>query len=62
MGAIVRRVRRLGSVVRLELDREEDGKVIEAELTRERHEELGVAKGDRVFVSPRRARVFLKPR
>jgi ABC-type sulfate/molybdate transport systems ATPase subunit len=53
MGAIVRRVRRLGSVVRLELDREEDGKVIEAELTRGRHEELGVGKGDRVFVSPR---------
>src|SRR3954465_12271179 len=47
MGAIVRRVRRLGSVVRLELDREEDGKVIEAELTRGRHEELGVVKGDR---------------
>jgi len=61
MGAIVRRVRRLGSVVRLELDREEDGKVIEAELTRSRHEELGVVKGDRVFVSPRRARVFLEP-
>jgi sulfate transport system ATP-binding protein len=61
MGAIVRRVRRLGSVVRLELDREEDGKVIEAELTRGRHEELGVVKGDRVFVSPRRARVFLEP-
>jgi sulfate transport system ATP-binding protein len=61
MGAIVRRVRRLGSVVRLELDREEDGKVIEAELTRGRHEELGVVKGDRVFISPRRARVFLEP-
>ena len=61
MGAIVRRVRRLGSVVRLELDREEDGKVIEAELTRVRHDELGVVKGDRVFISPRRARVFLEP-
>jgi sulfate transport system ATP-binding protein len=61
MGAIVRRVRRLGSVVRLELDREEDGKFIEAELTRSRHEELGVLKGDRVFVSPRRATVFLEP-
>jgi sulfate transport system ATP-binding protein len=61
MGAIVRRVRRLGSVVRLELDREEDGKVIEAELTRGRHEELGVVKGDRVFISPRKARVFLEP-
>jgi sulfate transport system ATP-binding protein len=60
MGAIIRRVRRLGSVVRLELDREEDGKVIEAELTRGRYEELGVVEGDRVFVSARRARVFLE--
>jgi sulfate/thiosulfate transport system ATP-binding protein len=61
MGAVVRRVRRLGSIVRLELDREEDGKVIEVELTRGRHEELGMTKGDRVFLSPRRARVFLEP-
>jgi sulfate transport system ATP-binding protein len=61
MGATVRRVRRLGSVVRLELDREEDGKIIEAELTRSRYEELALLKGDRVFVSPRRARVFLEP-
>jgi len=60
MGAIVRHVRRTGSVVRLELDREEDGKVIEAELTREQYQALAVAKGDRVFVSPRRARVFLE--
>ena len=58
--AIVRRARRLGSVVRLELDREEDGNTIEAELTRTRYEELGIGEGDRVFVSARRARVFLE--
>jgi sulfate transport system ATP-binding protein len=60
MEATVRRVRRLGSVVRLELDRKEDGKIIEAELTRGRYEELGLGEGDRVFVSARRARVFLE--
>jgi sulfate transport system ATP-binding protein len=60
IAAVVRRVRRLGSVVRLELDREEDGKTIEAELARGRYEELGVAQGDRVFVSARKARVFLE--
>ncbi|MGH7499922.1 MAG: sulfate/molybdate ABC transporter ATP-binding protein [Gemmatimonadales bacterium] len=60
IGAVVRHVRRTGSVVRLELDQEEDGKVIEAELPRARFDELGIGKGDRVFVSPRRARVFLE--
>jgi sulfate transport system ATP-binding protein len=60
IAAVVRRVRRLGTVVRLELDREEDGKHIEAEITRGRYEELGVAPGDRVFVSARRAKVFLE--
>ena len=60
IGAVVRHVRRTGSVVRLELDQEEDGKIIEAELTRARFDELGIGKGDRVFVSPRRARVFLE--
>ena len=58
--ATVRRVRRMGSVVRLELDQDSNGKVIDAELTRARFEELGVNAGDRVFVSPRKARVFLE--
>jgi sulfate transport system ATP-binding protein len=58
--AVIRHVRRTGVVVRLELDREDGGEVIEAELTRARFDELGVAKGDRVYVSPRRARVFLE--
>src|SRR3954469_24187624 len=60
--ATVRRVRRMGSVVRLELDQDSNGKVIDAELTRARFEELGVNAGDRVFVSPRKARVFLETR
>ncbi|HEY3305954.1 MAG TPA: sulfate ABC transporter ATP-binding protein [Candidatus Binatia bacterium] len=58
--AIVRDVRGVGSLVRLELDRVDSDEVIEAELTRERYEELELREGERVFVRPRNLRVFLK--
>jgi sulfate transport system ATP-binding protein len=58
--AIVRDVRGVGSLVRLELDRVDSDEVIEAELTRERYEELGLRQGEKVFVRPRNLRVFLK--
>jgi sulfate transport system ATP-binding protein len=58
--AIVRNVRGVGSLVRLELDRVDSDEVIEAELTRERYEELELREGERVFVRPRNLRVFLK--
>ncbi|MEP6572409.1 MAG: sulfate ABC transporter ATP-binding protein [Gemmatimonadota bacterium] len=57
--AIVRHIRAFGPVVRLELDRVDDGQLIEAEVSRARFTELKVAKGDRVFVSPKNARVFI---
>jgi sulfate transport system ATP-binding protein len=57
--AIVRDVRGVGSLVRLELDRVDNDGVIEAELTRERFEELALREGERVFVRPRNLRVFL---
>lgn len=57
--AIVRDVRAVGSLVRLELDRLDSGEVIEAELTRERYDELELQEGERVFVKPRNLRVFL---
>jgi sulfate transport system ATP-binding protein len=57
--AIVRDVRGVGSLVRLELDRVDNDGVIEAELTRERYEELALHEGERVFVRPRNLRVFL---
>jgi sulfate transport system ATP-binding protein len=47
-------------MVRLEMDRVEDGQLIEAELTRGRFEELALVRGDRVFVSPRSAKVFAR--
>lgn len=57
--AIVRHVRRVGHVVRVELSGP-SGKVIEAELPAARFGELALGKGDSVFVVPRLARVFPK--
>lgn len=56
--ADVLRVNAAGPAVRLELRRADTGDVLEAELTRERSLELGVKAGDRLFVTPRRLRVF----
>jgi sulfate transport system ATP-binding protein len=57
--ALVRHIRVFGPIVRLELDRVEDGSLIEAHLPRGRYEQLGVQKGQRVFVSPTNAKVFV---
>jgi sulfate/thiosulfate transport system ATP-binding protein len=56
--ATVRHVRAFGPVVRLELDRVDDGSSIEAHLPRAQYEQLTVAKGQRVFVSPTSVAVF----
>jgi sulfate transport system ATP-binding protein len=56
--ALVRHVRRYGPMVRLEMDRVEDGQLIEAEVSRHRFEELALSRGDKVYVSPRSARIF----
>ncbi|HET8622445.1 MAG TPA: sulfate ABC transporter ATP-binding protein [Gemmatimonadales bacterium] len=57
--AVVNHSRMLGASVRLELSGVVDGGTIEAELSRERYAELQLQRGDRVFVRPRRARVFV---
>nr|MBA3318255.1 TOBE-like domain-containing protein [Gemmatimonadales bacterium] len=59
--AIVRHVRAFGPVVRLELDRTEDGGHIEAHIPRSQYDKLSLAKGQRVFVSPTSVRVFAGP-
>jgi sulfate/thiosulfate transport system ATP-binding protein len=59
--AIVRHIRAFGPVVRLELDRTEDGGSIEAHIPRAQYEQLGISKGQRVFVSPTSVRVFARP-
>jgi sulfate/thiosulfate transport system ATP-binding protein len=56
--ATVRHVRRLGPLVRLELDRVEGGQVIEAEVPRDRFDQLALAVGERVHVQPSRVRHF----
>jgi hypothetical protein len=58
--AVVRDIRAVGSLVRLELDRVDGDEIIEAELTRERYDELELREGEHVFVRPRNLRVFLK--
>ena len=50
---------RIGSVVRLELARKDNGGIVEVELSRERFEHLNVTTGNVVHFKPRRARVFL---
>jgi len=58
--AVVSSVHAVGSVVRLELMRQDGGGCIEAELPRERYNELKFQKGERVFVKLRNLKVFLK--
>jgi sulfate transport system ATP-binding protein len=57
--AIVRHFRAFGSLVRVDLDPVKGGDVIEAEIPRERFDSLKLEKGARVFVKPKRIRVFL---
>jgi sulfate/thiosulfate transport system ATP-binding protein len=59
--AIVRHVRAFGPVVRLELDRTDDGSSVEAHIPRAQYERLALSKGQRVFVSPTSVRVFARP-
>jgi sulfate transport system ATP-binding protein len=47
-----------GAVVRLELE-DTDARPIQVETTRERYEALAAAAGDRLYVTPRRIRVFV---
>lgn len=60
-GAVVAQVGYIGSagpVVRVELKREDNGQILEAEISRERFRELGLVAGDKVDVKPRNLRVF----
>lgn len=50
----------IGPIVRLELGREDESELIEAELTRERFRELNLRTGEHVYVRPRNLRVFLQ--
>jgi sulfate transport system ATP-binding protein len=58
--AIVSYIRAIGPIVRLELKRQDNGELIEAELTKERFAELKLATGDAVFVGLKNCKVFVE--
>ncbi|HMJ50052.1 MAG TPA: sulfate ABC transporter ATP-binding protein [Burkholderiales bacterium] len=57
--AVLRKVLSTGPVVRLELQRKDNGELIEVELTRERYGELKLQHGETLFVRPRKLKVYL---
>ena len=54
----VRFIAAAGPSVRLELEREDTGRTLDAEISRERYRELELGIGDKVGVTPRNLRVF----
>jgi sulfate transport system ATP-binding protein len=56
--ASVRFIAAAGPTVRVELQREDTGVSLDAEITRDRYRELALAVGDKVSVTPRNLRVF----
>jgi sulfate transport system ATP-binding protein len=56
--ATIRYVASTGPTVRIELERSDNGQMLEAEIPREKYRELQLAVGDLVGVSPRNLRVF----
>jgi sulfate transport system ATP-binding protein len=57
--AVVCYVHAVGPTARLELERQDNGERIEAELTRDRFRELDLQTGEHVFVKPRDMRIFV---
>ncbi|WP_045227284.1 sulfate/molybdate ABC transporter ATP-binding protein [Methyloterricola oryzae] len=60
ISALIRDVRRLGGVVRLELERSDGSGLVEAEMSRGEFQGNGLNKGDEVLIQPKRLRVFSK--
>ena len=58
--AEIRHIQKLGPSVRVTLNLEGDGGFIEAELTRDTFQTLGLQQGEQVFVRPRQVRVFVE--
>ena len=61
LAAVVRHVRAFGPIVRLELDLIEGGGTIEAHVPRDRFDNMGLSRGQQVYVSPTNVRVFAQP-
>ncbi len=58
--AIVSRLQRVGPLVHLELTRGDTGDLIEVELSKERYREMHLKAGERVFITPRKLKVFVQ--
>ena len=55
---IIKQVRAIGSMVKLEAAVQPDGEVVEIELSRERFDSAPVGAGDEVFIRPRQIKLF----
>jgi sulfate transport system ATP-binding protein len=58
--AEIRHIQKLGPAVRVTLAIDDNGEFIEAELTRDVFQSLGLQPGESVFVRPRQVRVFVE--
>lgn len=56
LAALVQHLQAIGPLVRVEVAHQ--GEIFEVELTRERHEQLGLKSGETVWIRPRALRVF----
>jgi sulfate transport system ATP-binding protein len=57
--AVIKRAHAIGPLAQLDLQREDNGDLLEAVVPSERYAELGVAEGDRLVVRPKRLRIFV---
>lgn len=60
ISAVIRHIQKLGPSVRVTLALEGSGELLEAELTRDTFQGLGLQQGEPVFVRPRQIRVFVE--
>jgi sulfate/thiosulfate transport system ATP-binding protein len=58
--AVVARIQAIGPIVRVELKRDDHEELIEAEMSKDHYQRLGLLVGERVAVRPRNVRVFPK--
>src|SRR5207248_7921268 len=58
--AAVRHISAVGPVVRIDLERIDNGERIDAELPKDEFRELGLQAGETVFVKPKRMKVFVE--
>lgn len=58
--AVVHRVYFVGPLVRIELVREDNSELVDAEMSAERYDMLNLREGEHAFLKPRNLRLFLK--